>query len=394
MRLVETAAPRRGTRPRNRRALIVAAAARLFVSDGYPQVSMRDIAAAVAITPPALYRHFRSKEDLLQETVESQLLAVRQALEEAPTWSECRHQLAEVILRHRHLGILWQRESRHLEPARRLVVRDRLVGVQEILAERLRGHRTDLSDHDVDLISWSALTAAMSISFHGVQLPHADYTRLLLAIIGDVVETHLTAMSVDAPQPGVPTPVPAQATADRLVRAALELFAERGFKSVGINDVAAAVGIAGPSAYSHFDSKSDLLTAAIGDGARVLLREEAEILADSRPPRETLRRLLRSYVQFSFAHHHVLDLMITEVNNLDDRRRSRLIMQQREYLRAWVRVLREAAPRLPPAEARVRVQAVLTLTNDLARTAHLRSRPDIQEATRAIGGSILGLQED
>ena len=383
--------PKPGTRPRNRRALVVEAAARLFVSTGYPQVSMNDIAAAVAITPPALYRHFGSKQELLQETVESQLSAVHTVLDEAHSWTDCCERLAAVMLRHRHLGILWQRESRHLDPERRNQVRARLVEIHAALAERLRLHRPATPAGDVDLLTWSTLTAAMSIAFHNVQLAHDDYVQLLAAIMVDVVDTDVSTISPDASQTPTPDPAHAETTADRLVQAALELFAERGYRSVGIKDVAAAAGIAGPSAYGHFASKADLLTAAIGDGARMLRHEKTSILAEQLDPDETLRRLLRSYVELSFARHHVLDLMITELNNLDARRRSRGIKEQRDYLRAWVDVLQDARPDLPAGHARVRVQAVLTLTNDLARTTHLRSRSGIREATRAMAASILGL---
>lgn len=391
MGIVETAAPKRGTRPRNRRALIIDAGARLFVSDGYPQVSINDIATAVAITPPALYRHFRSKEELLYETVASKFLAVRETLEAVQPWAEQRERLAKVMLAHRGIGILWQRESRHLDPERRNELRVQLIEIQRILAAQLRGHRPDLSDGEVDLLAWSTLTATMSISFQSVELPYDEYEQLLTAIIGDVTETDLpSAVGTAPPEPSAPS-TQFEATADRLVQAALQLFAERGFKSVGINDVAAAVGIAGPSAYSHFDSKLDLLSAAMGDGARLLISDEAAILAEDLTPRETLGRFLRSYVDFSFPNQHVVDLMITETNNLDPEARSAGIQRQRDYIRAWVRVFQEQQPRLPVGHARVRVQAVLTLTNDIARTAHLRSQPGVREATMAIGASILGL---
>ncbi|HEY0572939.1 MAG TPA: helix-turn-helix domain-containing protein [Pseudonocardia sp.] len=62
-------APPRGTRPLNRRQLILAAAAELFYRRGYPNVSMGEIAEAVAIGPSALYRHFRGKQELLSEVV-------------------------------------------------------------------------------------------------------------------------------------------------------------------------------------------------------------------------------------------------------------------------------------------------------------------------------------
>ena len=48
------------------RARILAAARDLFVEDGADAVTMRAVAAAVGLTPMALYRHFRSRAALLR----------------------------------------------------------------------------------------------------------------------------------------------------------------------------------------------------------------------------------------------------------------------------------------------------------------------------------------
>ncbi|MBY6676285.1 TetR/AcrR family transcriptional regulator [Rhodococcus sp. BP-332] len=45
----------------------------------------------------------------------------------------------------------------------------------------------------------------------------------------------------------------------RLLDAAADLFGARGYAAVGIDDVAAAAGVSGPSVYRWFDSKYDLL---------------------------------------------------------------------------------------------------------------------------------------
>ncbi len=48
---------------------ILASAIRLFAKNGFSAVSMREIAAAVDISAPALYNHFSSKEALYQAAV-------------------------------------------------------------------------------------------------------------------------------------------------------------------------------------------------------------------------------------------------------------------------------------------------------------------------------------
>lgn len=51
----------------SRRDQILAAAAELFAAHGFHGVGIDDIGAAIGITGPALYRHFRSKDAMLGE---------------------------------------------------------------------------------------------------------------------------------------------------------------------------------------------------------------------------------------------------------------------------------------------------------------------------------------
>lgn len=69
-------------------------ASALFLKDGLDGFSMRKLARAVGVTAPALYRHFDSKERLLQEVLGEayQRLSSRlyQALEGATPWERLR----------------------------------------------------------------------------------------------------------------------------------------------------------------------------------------------------------------------------------------------------------------------------------------------------------------
>ncbi|MBV8931247.1 MAG: TetR/AcrR family transcriptional regulator [Kutzneria sp.] len=56
---------------RSRRDQILAAAAELFARHGYHGVGINDIGAAVGISGPALYRHFRGKDAMLGEMLTS-----------------------------------------------------------------------------------------------------------------------------------------------------------------------------------------------------------------------------------------------------------------------------------------------------------------------------------
>ena len=390
-----TGKPPRATRPRNRRTLILDAAADLFIRKGYPHVSMSDIAAAVGIVPSALYRHFRSKEELLHESVTKRFQLV-DAVFEAFVGSDLDAMftaLADAVLDHRDLGILWQRESRHLNPDLRDALREQLIGFERVLEDRIGTVQPKAPDGQPHLRAWAALAAVMSISFQRVDLPRDEYVTLLAEISRDIVEAPTFAVRDTVPI-NLPASIPATApTGERLAAAAARLFAERGFQGVGVDDVAAEVGISGPSVYHHFGGKVDLLAAAMGEGARQLLSDGAAITESEDEPHVKLERLVDSYVRFSFANRHVLDLLITETANLPDKDRETGLGQQRAYVATWVDLLQKIRPALPAGHARVRVQAVLTLTNDIARTTSLRSQPDTQVAVAAIGRAILGLSQ-
>ncbi|MBR1852435.1 MAG: TetR/AcrR family transcriptional regulator [Lachnospiraceae bacterium] len=52
-------------------------------------------------------------------------------------------------------------------------------------------------------------------------------------------------------------------TKERILEAALTLFAEKGYDGTGVDGIAEHVGIKGPSLYKHFKGKEDILNALI-----------------------------------------------------------------------------------------------------------------------------------
>ena len=81
--------------------------------------------------------------------------------------------------------------------------------------------------------------------------------------------------------------VTAAETRERLLRAAAEVFAERGYDGTRVVDIAAAAGVSNGALYAHFDSKAELLVAALRAHGR---QELADLLAadPSRPVTELL----------------------------------------------------------------------------------------------------------
>jgi len=160
-----------------------------------------------------------------------------------------------------------------------------------------------------------------------------------------------------------------RATRGRILSAAADLVADRGFHAVGVIDIGTAAGVTGAAIYRHFETKTALLVALFESAVDGLLERAREIIAVEAPPDVVLGRLITAHVEFALRDRATLTVYSRESHNLpaDDRRRLR--RTQRAYVEVW----KDALCRVEPLEAAVsltRVEAVFGLLNsapDLAR---------------------------
>ena len=83
---------------------------------------------------------------------------------------------------------------------------------------------------------------------------------------------------------------------DAILRAAIDVFAERGFFNAQVADVARAAGVAAGTVYLYFKSKDDLLVSIFDRSMRDGLAAGRAAVVDLRDPRERLRRLARAHL--------------------------------------------------------------------------------------------------
>jgi AcrR family transcriptional regulator len=165
----------------------------------------------------------------------------------------------------------------------------------------------------------------------------------------------------------------------QLVGAASRLFAERGFRAVSMEDLAAEAGVSGPAVYRHFASKEALLADLLIDVSENLLSEGTQ-RSQNTSPRDALTSLIAFHTDFALRDRDLIRIQDHDFANLaleDARTVSRL---QRSYLAVWVGVLRTIDATLSESAARTKIQAVFGLLNS---TPHSASHRDT-EATRSI----------
>lgn len=171
--------------------------------------------------------------------------------------------------------------------------------------------------------------------------------------------------------------------------AATRLFGRQGYSNVGIEDIGAAVGMAGPSVYNHFATKADILVAALERGWAYLMLDLDDVFSTASDESAAVRGLLRSYVGLSVRHPEIATLLITEARHLPAERQETLRLAQREYLSEWTALVSASSGGDASAHARTKVGATIRLVNDLVRVPHLRRIFDIEASIEALGARLL-----
>jgi AcrR family transcriptional regulator len=350
---------------------------------------MADIAAAVEIAPSALYRHFGGKQELLLAILEENLRRLEQLV--AAPGPGLLDDLAAFALDHREFGIIWKRESAHLPDEQQRALRHRLRAVSQSVAAR-----AGLDGTEADLRAWALLSVISSPSHYHVDTARDRFEWLLRAAERAVLAVPLPDVPTDAPdaaRPARPRPLGLSPVSRReaLLSAAIGLFRERGYPSVCLTDIGAAVGIAGPSVYNHFASKDEILDAALSRGAETMWLGLSNALAAAEDPADALERAVADYAAFAVANPGMIRLVVTELIHLPEdlwleKRRTQL-----NFVAEWIALLSACRPDLTSADTRILVQTSFTVINGLSRIPHLAPRPS---QLAALACAVLGAGQD
>jgi AcrR family transcriptional regulator len=116
--------------------------------------------------------------------------------------------------------------------------------------------------------------------------------------------------------------------------AALNLFAEQGYRATTMADIGAALGIRGPSLYKHVSSKQDLLVQIMVSTMNALLRDQQTAAAAGGDPALRLRRMVEAHVRYHASHRREAFVGNREIASLDSPHRRRVLALRARYERA------------------------------------------------------------
>jgi AcrR family transcriptional regulator len=153
----------------------------------------------------------------------------------------------------------------------------------------------------------------------------------------------------------------------RILDAAADLVAQRGYHDVGMIEIGAAAGITGSGIYRHFDGKSDVLVTMFERVIDDLSAGAGEVAEGQVEPLAALRALIEGQIRFVVDDRAVAQVYYNEIANLPAEDRRRLRRKQRLYLEEWVHQLAALWPGASDAELRARVHAAIGAIQSVLR---------------------------
>jgi AcrR family transcriptional regulator len=369
-----------------RRAQLAVVAARQFCRLGFHQVSMADLAAAVGLTAPAIYRHYRSKEDLLAAAISGGLDVVGEALAgvrdaAAPDFLPT---MASVAITRRDLWILLQRELRHLSPAQRQPLGERFEDeIVRPFTALVRRERPNLPAGDTGLVTTAVLATLASPSVYRARMPEPDQGRILAAAARAACGARWDLAGRTVPKLPAGSSSPADRGAE-VLDTAIRLFAARGYQAVSLDDIGAELGLAGPSLYYYYATKADILVAAFARATEWLAAQRE---TTGRP--RSLDDLVAAYTGLGLRERRLFAVYIREAVSLPPEAGRRIRAGLDADVQAWCAALGGQRPELTAGQRLVLVHAARAIVHDVVRIGPWHDRPDLAAVLRALVTAVL-----
>jgi hypothetical protein len=178
------------------------------------------------------------------------------------------HTAAGVAIARRDLWILLQREMRHLRPVQRQPLEERFTGeIVRPFRALVRRERPELVAAEIGLVTTVVLATLASPSVYRTRMPPRAQQRILAAAAQAACHARWDPAG-DRVAPAAPARPADRVT--ELLDTTIRLFAARGYQAVSLDDIGAELGLAGPSLYHYYATKSDILVAAFARAAEWL----------------------------------------------------------------------------------------------------------------------------
>jgi AcrR family transcriptional regulator len=157
--------------------------------------------------------------------------------------------------------------------------------------------------------------------------------------------------------------------ARRLVMAAVQALAERGYHATTTRDIAGRAGMSPAALYIHYKTKEELLYQISGVGHRLALRLLEEAAASPGTPAVRLARAVRNFARWHSEHHTTGRVVQYELGALGEEHYAEMVDLRRRTDRVMRSIIQDGVDRgdFDVPDVPGTALAVLSLCIDVAR---------------------------
>jgi len=177
--------------------------------------------------------------------------------------------------------------------------------------------------------------------------------------------------------------------AAKVLAAARQLFYERGFHAVSVDEIGEAAGATGAALYRYFSSKEEVLSTLFDEAQDRYL---VAIPDPSDDPAEDVRILVERHLAITLEQRELGSIWAHEHRALSAEHARRLERRSKQYIDQWVACLGRALPDRPTGDLYAAAGAAIgTTTSLVARPGREVSAREQQLVQQMIVAGLLAL---
>jgi len=122
---------------------------------------------------------------------------------------------------------------------------------------------------------------------------------------------------------------------EEILATATEVFADRGYASTDVQEIADRLGIAKGTVYHYFPSKEQLFLASVDRGMAGLSRAINEGFDPKTDPIKQIAQAIRAFLQYFDTNVDVIELIVQERAEFRDRKKPTYLEHRERNVRPW-----------------------------------------------------------
>ncbi|MGB2964382.1 MAG: TetR/AcrR family transcriptional regulator [Anaerolineales bacterium] len=129
---------------------------------------------------------------------------------------------------------------------------------------------------------------------------------------------------------------------ENILRAAAQIFQEKGYHAASMQDIAEAVALKKGSLYHHVNSKQEILLALLDEGLDLILERLQNVQRQDLSPSLKLRQAMKAYLSFLAENRSLSSVLLLEHKSLKPEYKNLHIPRRDRVENIWREIIEEA----------------------------------------------------